>query len=138
MSIRYRVFPFYILDIAAGQASLYYWKSHIKIYDNFFCLPDIRPNLLSPLILKTRQHILFLDPQKSTSHSCPDGLANTTQVQCSKEKVFILCPETNLDNQKSSFNLNNNNLAIFRRRLMWPRTRGGSLSRGWNSRMSGE
>ena len=65
-------------------------------------------------------------------------LANTTQVQCSKEKVFILCPETNLDNQKSSFNLNNNNLAIFRRRLMWPRTHGGSQWSGWSSKMSGE
>ena len=108
-------FPFlHSRHSSRSSKSLKYWKSHIKIYDNFFCPPDIRPNLLSPLILKTRQHILFPDPQKSTSHSCPGRLANTTQVQCSKEKVFILCPETNLDNnQKNSFNLNNNNLAIY-------------------------
>ena len=82
-------FPFlHSRHSSRSSKSLKYWKSHIKIYGNFFCPWDIRPNLLSPLILKTRQHILFPDPQKSTSHSCPGRLANTSQVQCSKEKFL--------------------------------------------------
>ena len=90
-------FPFlHSRHSSRSSKSLKYWKSHIKIYDNFFCPPpDIRPNLLSPLILKTRQHILFPDPQKSTSHSCPGRLANTTSA-VQQRKSFYPLPRNKL------------------------------------------
>ena len=99
-------------------------------YDN--CFVSRHPRKSPRPILKARRHILFCNPQKSTSHPSPGRLANT-KCNAAQEK-FLFSPETNLDNQRNSFN-QNNNLTLFRRLLMQPRIHGGSQWRGQSSRM---